>query len=49
MERNDLIFRNVQPYLVAYKALFKKKFALIVIRAEETLKFPVTLWIDWSM
>jgi hypothetical protein len=38
MARNDFIFNGLQPSLQSAKACFRKEFALVIIRAEPSLK-----------
>jgi hypothetical protein len=46
MERNDFIFKNKQPDLSFVKERFKKEFACVILRAKETRKPHMSLWID---
>jgi hypothetical protein len=45
MERNDLIFRNVQPSLNSTKERFKTEFAWVILRAKVALKSQMSTWI----
>ena len=46
MQHNDLIFRGIQPSSANYLAHFKKKFALVILRAKNRHKEPMSLWLD---
>jgi hypothetical protein len=46
MARNDLIFQGQQPNLQSVKALFRKEFALVILRAKSSLKQPMSSWLE---
>ena len=46
MQHNDLIFRGIQPSSANYLAHFKKKFALVILRAKNRHEEPMSLWLD---
>jgi hypothetical protein len=46
MARDDLIFQGQQPNLQSVKALFRKEFALVILRAKSSLKQPMSSWLE---
>jgi hypothetical protein len=44
--RNDAIFRNVQPSISLCKAIFRKEFAQVILRAKRSLAFSLTQWLE---
>jgi len=43
---NDVIFRNIPHSIRRCKALFKKEFALVILRAKEALHPRIDLWLE---
>jgi hypothetical protein len=46
MMRNDIIFRNLAHTVRRCKALFKKEFALIILRAKASLHPCIDKWLE---
>jgi hypothetical protein len=46
MERNDFIFKGMQPDIDSLKARFKSEFAWVFLRAKVVRKPSMSLWID---
>ena len=46
MQRNDLIFRGIHPSPVRCLDNFKKKFALVILRAKVRYKESVSQWLE---
>ena len=46
MQRNDLIFKGLQPHPDNCYAHFKREFALVILRAKSRLKQPMTEWLE---
>jgi hypothetical protein len=49
MARNDLIFKGINPTLQAAQERFKKDFALVILRAEDSDKQHMSLWLQSVM
>jgi len=46
MQRNDFIFREIQPTLHACYQAFKKDFALVILRAKSRHKTQMLAWLE---
>jgi hypothetical protein len=46
MQRNDLIFKGIQPSQDNCRAHFCKEFALVILRAKESAKQAMSSWIE---
>ena len=46
MQRNDFIFKGIQPSQVSYLQHFKKEFALVILRAKPRHQTPMNLWLE---
>jgi hypothetical protein len=44
--RNDLIFRGIQPSLQRCKAIFKREFAQVILRAKAAYQPNISQWLD---
>jgi len=44
--RNDLIFRGIQPSVQRCKAIFRKEFALVILRAKAAYQPHISQWLD---
>jgi hypothetical protein len=44
--RNDLIFRNIPHSMHRYKQVFRKEFALIILRAKPKFYLQIDLWLQ---
>ena len=46
MQRNDLIFKGIQPIVAACRRHFKSEFALVILRAKVRYQTSMSLWLD---
>jgi len=46
MQRNDLIFRGIQPTAASSLLHFKKEFALVILRAKIRIKTSMSSWLE---
>jgi len=46
MQRNDLIFINIQPSPTSFLNFFKQEFALVILRAKAKYKERMSLWLE---
>jgi hypothetical protein len=44
--RNDLIFRGIQPSLQRCKAIFKREFAQVILRAKAGYEPQISQWLE---
>ena len=42
--RNDLIFRDIQPSVQRCRAIFKKEFAQVILRAKAAYQARISQW-----
>lgn len=45
-ERNDAIFKHVQPSIASCKSTFRREFAQVILRAKSSLKPLFTQWLE---
>jgi hypothetical protein len=46
MMRNDLIFNNISHSVQRCKSVFRKEFALVILRAKTKFQPQIDLWLD---
>jgi len=46
MQRNDYIFRNIQPSQDQCRRHFDKEFALVILRAKSSIKQHMSSWLE---
>ena len=46
MQRNDLIFINIQPSPTSCLNFFKQEFALVILREKAKYKERMSLWLE---
>ena len=46
MQRNDYIFRSIQPSQDHYRRHFDKEFALVILRAKSSIKEHMSSWLE---
>jgi hypothetical protein len=46
MQRNDCIFKDLQPHPDSCLRHFKSEFALVILRAKARFKSPMSKWLD---
>ena len=46
MQRNDFIFRNIQPTQDQCFRHFQKEFSLVILRAKSSIKEPMSSWLE---
>jgi hypothetical protein len=44
--RNDFIFRDIQPSLQRCKAIFKREFAQVILRAKVAYEPHISRWLE---